>query len=207
MITWEWLAGFVQAEGSFGVYAGTPICSIAQTKEPELLRCIRDFLGYGGVNHQDFRVANFLDSLFFTEQIVPLLWYNKKEQANRLRGICLFEDITKQIPMSWNFVTGFWEGDGGISRVHKVDGSYVTFYQKDISILRELDSYITLNNLAADSILYYKSKAGLNTLSVSDPTSLGTPFRVKLLNSCLTDKRRVQLLRSLTYDGVLVDYD
>lgn len=82
-------------------------------------------------------------------------------------------------PLSWDWIVGFWEGDGNISRGTGVP--VIRFTQKDVTILERIK-----NILCEGSI--YTDKRGYSCLNVSSRDHL-----IRLAHSVKTDKRVGQL--------------
>ena len=193
-ITWQWLAGFFQAEGC---YAGNRF-SVSQARR-EGLDMIREFLVE---NVDDLGRASVLrteeegpakDGRRFVlyklnvhhgrqHIIKELLPYLRGSKRNIFSESLLLNLPKKPINDDW--IIGFWEGDGSIHNTSR----YIVFTQKDRNVLEEVQSYLKLG-----SILQKGTMQVLNiTTTKASIARIGqllaiirTPYRIEQVNKIL----------------------
>lgn len=209
-ISWDWLAGFTQAEGCFTILSSqnAPRFELGQ-RDPEIVYRIQDFLQVGKVyniklsessknpevdffNYRCFR----RDDVFkLTKVLAPLIFGDKKLQVNQLRQHFNLDPVIVQSDINWNFLTGFWEGDGSLAL--DVDGyPRVDFAQKDTKILAEITIFLKKQGFRSST---FKQVSGVSMLSSYDSIRRGCPLHIVLLQHAQIYKRRAELACRIYY--------
>lgn len=210
-MTFEWLAGFHQAEGSFYLdrwYKNLPYLKwdIAQCN-PELIHRVRDLIGLGVLTHQtqntQYKEGLELDHLRVNGKegvlkvaalIGPYLIGNKREQLNNTLTEAGCSPIEEWKGLTWDFITGFYEGDGNLHL--DTDRQHVVFAQKDDTILYQLRDFF------GKGVICKGGRTTLN-LRVSDSKRLGLPICKSLLEHAQIYERRTRLAYVLEINGHL----
>ena len=199
-INWSWLAGFHQAEGYFSMDKNGLIWGLSQ-KNPEILLQVKNFISVGSLysspneititpdgkthipNTHQLKTFIFKDTLYLLELLTPYLWSNKKEQANKLMKACKLDPIERQEAITWDFITGFWEGDGYLHRA--ITSINVCFTQKDTEILETIKQFI-----GSGSIAKHKDA---QELRIGDGSCSNRQTVKILLDHARVEERRAQL--------------
>jgi len=185
-ITNDWLAGFFQAEGS--IYHNMRYkkhdLRISQ-EDPDILNRIIDFLGYGAHNDRQYRCSRRENTSNFFSIVYPYLVGEKKVRTGAeciIAGIELPYNIE---PITWDFMIGFWEGDGGIyyNTQSSIRYGYINFFQKETDILEAIRDFLGKGSIV---------KSGLNGYRLQAPD-----LREEFLPYCRIQRRRDQLEASL----------
>ena len=176
--SWEWLGGFIDAEGHFSEINKTSTpnlrLSISQ-KDPELLVRIGNW-----VKKQlpEIKFSTDLQNVYFGIQalrsMAPYLTPHlhsphRRKQASRGEGLIMQEEAE----LTDAYVTGFWEGDGSyhaewvktrVARKSGKDGktriAKFDFFQKDPIILEKIQTYLKRGYLGqrhSQNNIYYLS--------------------------------------------------
>ena len=200
-INWEWLAGFFQAEGSIGSFFDrmgcyyAPRITISQV-EDEILYRIADFLkiaqpntSLGVYGKKDTHPASSLvvryrkNTQLLCVQVAP---YLRSTMLSKLRETCnqCRMDVDGDVQdWSWDFVAGFWEGDGCLGRT--AFSCQVNFDQADEALLQEVRDFLRTGSVFLTTGITYR-------LNLSDDLD-NLPIHRKLLEYSRTHFRRVQL--------------
>jgi hypothetical protein len=144
-ITWEWLAGFFQAEGHFGEnqtlgengkwYPHRSL-EIAQ-KDPEVLSLVSTFLEKNSISNKvapnGTRVNISVDKENIKNFFTPIIPYLRGTKGDTINKILLKNSIDLSpflgtMKLDWDFITGFWEGDGSFGG--QVNNRYISFGRK-----------------------------------------------------------------------------
>ena len=205
-ITWAWIAGFWQAEGSITYSQGASRVSIGQ-KDREILDRLQEFLGFGyiyeqkvnfgyktGIYHQLQFNKRSENEIFFTK-VLPYLWGDKRDRVLfELSFLDIDYSYFPQEPLCWDYVCAFWEGDGYTSvndAYFKRTGRgrpYVqsVFCQKDLTALFEIQRFLGKTG----SIQPTRKGSDVSKLVAGD-------LRPELLEYSRTSVRRAELAISL----------
>lgn len=212
-ITWEWLAGFFQAEGcvSANYEKGYPESIISQA-EPKILDDIAQFVRselHVRTYRHDYVVDTNLkqqapncrlmlwsreDVTPFINKLYPYLFGYKKQQllewATRL-SISLSTDVQK---LSWDFIVGFWEGDGYLRYTHDNPGGRTAvdfvFTQKDREILEAIQQFFDRGFIANHrAALEFRVRDGVRTNRILTHKFLELARTVKCRNTLLKSLR------------------
>lgn len=208
-INWEWLAGFFQAEGYLGSFFDrmgcyyAPQMTISQV-EVEILHRITDFLKLmqpniklGVYGKRDGHPASSIHMRYRKNtqvtctQLTPYLRGNKASEVREVATTCEFELPEESKPWTWDFVTGFWEGDGCLGRTHS--SCQINFDQADEALLEELQTFLNKGHVFLTKGINYR-------LNLSDDLK-DLPIHRELLNHARTHFRRVQLAGALLGEG------
>lgn len=163
--TWEWLGGFVDAEGNFSELNGTSRTlrlSISQ-KDPELVERIGCWVKQQlpavdySVYVNDRGEANVYFGVRALRLMAPLLSphlhspHRRAQASEKGEGLAL----EKEAPLTDSYVAGFWEGDGSYhaswGKTHtakksgkdgKTRSAQIGFYQKDPEVLEKIQDYL-----------------------------------------------------------------
>ena len=214
-ITWEWLAGFFQAEGcvSADYNRNLPEIIIAQS-DPKILDAIESFIraelqvkinrSHQTITsplvpeeHENWRlyVWSRVNVLPVINKLFPLLYTHKKQQvvewATRLNIV--LPDEPPPV-MNWDFVGGFYDGDGCCSyaNVSRMVNKCIqlNFSQKDEDIL-----FLIKDFLGKGSV---QPHPDASELRVFDGVRTGRALTWKLLEHIRTLKNREILVDTVT---------
>ncbi len=207
-ITWSWLAGFYQAEGSISynpTYSSHNL-SIGQ-KGREILDRIRGFLGFGSIYPMApkdcylYSCSKRANTKIIADSILPHLiggkWTTMISKCQEMDIDIIDAVVSPQKELDWDFVTGFWEGDGSISindsYFRKTGGgrpyAQIVFAQLDPEVLHKIKDFLGPPGSIQPDREYYK-------LVVGD-------LREELLKHARTLERRTQLTVSLASSSKL----
>jgi len=169
-INWDWLSGFWEAEGWFsrGV-AGSdrkkiPTIGLSQN-DLGIIERIQQFLveelgvtchvypdkskKSGNVNY--VLTINYRKNVFpVMEKIYPKLCSKMKRRQARSMFRQFNMDIISPFPkISWDWLSGFWEGDGGVGKRKYTTKNGVTvfypnymFYQNNLHLLKDIKRFL-----------------------------------------------------------------
>lgn len=161
-VTWPWLGGFLQAEGSITRFG----FALGQANR-QVLDLIREFLMFetglevpkvyttvcSESGYKPGTVLYRLDvvgakwSILF-QSVIP---YLRSDKFSRLaRAFKSYDGSSYEvIPVEEHWVTGFWEGDGWVQV--QLGGIQVGFSQKDCSLLEEIRDFFGWGRLHQNS--------------------------------------------------------
>jgi len=165
-LTWDWGAGFYQAEGCVsGYYANS---------NPQLLICIKDtatvdlieeFLHhenhqlksyrYSYVHHTTFNVTTMEHYSIHArknlqpiiDELYPRIYHGVREKVTQWADLFNVRLPDNRLPLNWDFVAGFWEGDGYISKAPSPGSVYFGFVQKEPEILKDIYTFVGKGNI------------------------------------------------------------
>ena len=215
-LTWDWIAGFYQAEGS--------VTGSVSAYHPQLLVCVKDaeavelldsfwhemfpnittykpsymhHTTLGDSTSIHLQIHAYKNILPVIAQIYPRTLHNVRrnieEWAKRFR-ITLPSD---QQPLTWDFVAGFWEGDGYISKAESPGSIYFGFVQKEPEILESILTFIGKGNIR-------RFKPDLSDyahdLRVFDGRSNNNEISTTMLRHVRTQTCRSKITEALKYD-------
>jgi len=156
-ISWQWLGGFIDADGCFCFANGNkPVLSICQ-KDPDILRRIGEFIKKEEPNAKFSicRIENGSELHIGTrtlrliaKHLIPNIHVPHRRNQASFKGVEMFEEDN----LCDAYVTGFWEGDGSfdsrfVKQPSKLNPDNLTpttriqFFQKDRAILDRISSY------------------------------------------------------------------
>ena len=142
-LTWEWIAGFFQADGYANVNnLSYPKVGLSQLERNGsiVISALYDFLKehyYNPRTHTSKRDNMLCINLFRREECLrlatTLLPYLYDATRQKVSNVFALNNITETRPMTWEFLTGFWEGDGSVASWYQSTTSVFAcdFYQKD----------------------------------------------------------------------------
>lgn len=160
--SWEWLGGFVDAEGCFNKVNGNGYRMSISQKDPDLFRRLGNWIklqfpefSYGLSSKKgcfEMTIGKISYSLI-SEKLSPHL----HSPHRRSQIIKLSAPISDEAALTDAYVAGFWEGDGSAYSVVKQAGAkeknYMTghfefqFFQKDPEVLEKISSYLNCGSL------------------------------------------------------------
>ena len=204
-LTIEWIAGFFDAEGclsqsrnSGGNKTYYPTISISQ-KDKQILEKIRDFFGEGYVTKHGtcytWQVNHRGNVLKVVPQLIPYLHHSEKRQKyDELAEKFNLPKYNLQHPMTNDWIIGFWEGDGGISKITLTQGKYdktyeypmLQFYQKNKELLEKIVIYLGVGSVS-------EPKPNMHCLSVYPGKTATHPIYQLLYDQIRTKYRRQQI--------------
>src|SRR3989304_413205 len=162
---WAYVAGFFDAEGSIGFYkrsVRSPVGIIISNTNEKVLQDIRNFVGVGhiyerhldrlGLNHFGKKsvyvlhinsieeVKNFLKNISRFSVV-------KKEKVVKGLKILGYSNFNRQSEMNWDYIAGFFDGDGSISfsKMHKQ--WLITITNKNEKVLKQIRNFIKFGKL------------------------------------------------------------
>ena len=185
--SWEWLGGFVDAEGHFSQPNKTGWRLNISQSDPEFLNRLLRWLNVPGsisIRHGSEEAELYIGvqaASSFMDKLSPHLHSShRRAQASRL-GI----ELSTEAPLSEAYVAGFWEGDGSCwstmqltRQARKTGSGKVTatfkffFFQKDPGVLEKISEY-----LGCGRLYQRNTQNKIWVLDVSDG-----PYGAKLLN-------------------------
>ena len=192
-INWDWFAGFYQAEGSV---TGDRVNSNPQmalcTKDTSVIDFIEKFLHCENVQLRSYRynythhtTFNTVDMEHFSiyarkhlqpiiNELYPRIYHNVKQKVYEWANSFGIELSNTQLPLTWDFVAGFWEGDGYMSRAPSPGSVYFGFTQKEPEILYGILKFVGKGNIRkfkpdngdyAHDLRIFDGKSGGNRIS------------------------------------------
>lgn len=212
-INWEWLAGFFQAEGCVlaDYNRNLPELVIPQSS-PEILDDIESFIKSElsvKVNRSHYKIgSNLVEGEFenyrlivwsrinvipIMKNIYPYLRSVKREKVQTWKRRLNIELPERQEPLNWDFVAGFYEGDGYLRYANAHMNSIaveICFTQKDRPILEKLHTFFGKGFIA-------NHRHALEFRVYDGPMS-SRKLSYKLLEHLRTQKCKVELVTSLT---------
>ncbi len=148
-------------------------------------------------NHEfsyELKTSRRKDVVWVLNQLSPFLVGNKREQADKLSSVLCMDEVVAAVPMSVDFITGFWEADGWLSRESRM---CVLFSQKDSEVLECIRDFLRpMFNKGSIS----RPKDNEYRLRFSDTNG---EIRKLFLEKAQSLRRRGELVVSLMVDGVL----
>jgi hypothetical protein len=211
-ISWEWLAGFFQAEGSaYHAPASGHFISIAQ-KDTSVLRLIGSFLDTYNISYSIYdpqREGVIPRMQVSTRQAEVLLWYvfpqlRSKKQTQLLSWAAEANVLlpTTPKPLDYDFVVGLYEGDGYPSYERARHCIFLKFYQHDLDLLEELKAFLQKGYIRVNS----RNKHTRGDGEFHDAflgVYANTEELKQLLPALRTDYRKTQLLNTIANDPLI----
>ena len=167
LLNWRWFAGFFQADGCITMPAPkqSRVLSTSQANR-EPLDLMRQFLfetlhdvpitpvcGPYANDGSGIYVHNVCSGfLSVLTEMCPWLLGHLRDHAVSWLAI-LYRDVPAQQTIDDDWVAGFWEGDGSIYL--SGNGIQVVFAQKDVAVLKEIQSHLA-NRFSLGTIYDYK---------------------------------------------------
>lgn len=160
--TWEWVGGFVDAEGCFSKSNTDSFTMTVYQKDPEMLRRLGAWLqeqapgltfGFSvdKTGCAELSIAKTAFALI-ADKLTPHIHSEHRRQQAARHGV----ELASPAPLNDAYVAGFWEGDGGCYSAHAKTGQYDTrtfmfnFYQKDAQVLEEIKGYLGAGSVGKD---------------------------------------------------------
>ena len=159
--SWEWLGGFVDAEGHFSTVNGDSYRLSVSQKDPDLLHRLQGWLQQQlpgtstsvGVN--DNGEANLYIGSRALEQMLPLLSLHLHSEHRRRQAEARGVTLLPEASLCDAYVAGFWEGDGscyssvapGRTGKKYVASFQFHMYQKDPQVLGAIQEYLGVGYL------------------------------------------------------------
>ena len=207
-LSWEWLGGFIDAEGCFtAVNGGLPRLSISQNN-PDLMREIGTWVEkqvpgvqWSVCQQKERETAEVYFGTRALNQIWELLTPHLHSTHRRHQAATHGVQLAPEAPMTDAYVTGFWEGDGSITcgiepsrlaRQGKGDGvtvkGQITMFQKDRQLLDAIAAY-----LGRGTVYQRNTQNKIWVLVLSDG-----PVSQKLLNRMRPQTNSLHSLEKIT---------
>ena len=194
-LSWMWLAGFLQAEGSFGYKGITlgqkdrePLDLIKQFLEDELLPLKVPSVNGPYKNGKSFIYSLTLSSMYVRTKIFARILSYTYSIKQPIKCVCL--------PITWEWLGGFWEGDGSITSVGVTSGSsgttLISFTQKDVVVLRIIQAFLRKGKIykfLLKNVAYYNL-----VVNESHKTSV---IAIELLQHVKSYRRSMQIMECL----------
>ena len=199
-LSWEWIAGFFQAEGYANANnRGYPKVGLSQLERNGniVISMLCDFLRehhYNPRTHISKRDNMLCMNLFRREECLrlatTLLPYLHDITRQKVSNMFALDDIIETQPMTWEFLTGFWEGDGSTANWYQGMTSVFAcdFYQKDS--LGLLNTIKTFANRGGSFMEPFH-------LRITDSKKENLPIHRKLLEHTRMQYRREQLAKQI----------
>jgi len=208
-LTWEWLSGFFQAEGSVSGFVNQSgkaraILNLGQSKLnssilDDIQTLVRHDYSYTPTVHESVGPYNhtFCRLKVNKTNVAVLMAYKMLPYLRSVKRSQVFDWFEKyelpafecpQLPLSWEFVTGFWEGDGSTVCWTSADGYESSHFSIDFTQNSDLELLQNLRDFFGKG-----SYSSLSHLRVNDSIKEGLPLHRKLLEHVRMDYRKSQL--------------
>ena len=207
-LTEEWIAGFIQAEG-YAAFNPLPKPHIAfgvsqlDCNGREVLQhisncwCTKNFHPQFNLSTKESTKGKMLNLNVFRKEecralghlYLPYLYKPKRQDLYKKFEL---EDEPKHLPLSWEFLAGFWEGDGSVAHWfyrHLTSVFALDFYQDDAQeLLLDIKTLLGRGGSLMD---------GTAHLRITDSKKEGLPLHFELLKHTRMSFRRDQLIKNI----------
>lgn len=194
-INWEWLAGFFQAEGSLSINDRNHPYIIISQKDVPILELINQFiereLDYKAKMHHlpsginDLRIFKSHTVAQFLLHTLPYLHEPKR-----------YLDSVPRSPFGWDFLTGFWEGDGSVGK-HSSGGLIYSIAQKSPEILEAIRAFLDKGSIRQATNRYaFNPDNKIHLLQIYDEPKM-LPLTLTMLQHVRASFRRLQIVTTV----------
>lgn len=201
-INWSWLAGFFQAEGSMYNYTPSSAHYLTITQKNRLtLEWIKEFLELSDIKSSIYTNPAGISVLTIhangsetvLTHIFPLLQDYKRRQVKAWNNLERTNLPKETLPIDYDFVVGFWEGDGSINYDRHQQYLILTYYNKYPGVLE------TIKRFLGKGWLLLNKRDGVTQLA----TYANVEDLRKLLKMVRTDSRYNQLFDKINNSELL----